>query len=264
MPDMTSINHDIHFSLFKGVAGTRKSTAALSYPKPQYWFSYDRKMKALHIPMSKWKIDPKQIHYDDYTDWNSAVPKFNSFLTSCPYKTIVVDSFTSLADSMLRQVRNLKSGKTRASGQSAGREVGGIPVSELEDFNAEASGLTELIAQLKEIHQLKQVDIILIAHVISLDGQLNNGRSIVTAGKKIAAKIPAYCDETYQFDTETPMIKGEQGDYIVRTSAGEDYARTTLPLPNIIKMNDDPLYDRWILPAIKKIKGGDVSNQVTL
>jgi hypothetical protein len=31
---------------------------------------------------------------------------------------------------------------------------------------------------------------------------------------------------------------------------GNDYARTSLPLPQRIDFNDEPLYEKWILPAI--------------
>lgn len=256
---MSSVSNNYHFSLFKGEPGCRKSTAALSYPKPHYWFSFDGKMNALSIPMKLWKIDPKEIHYDDYTDWTKARAKLEQLQVNCPYKTIIIDSITSCADYMLRQMLTLKQGKTRASGAGAGKVIGGISVNEIEDFNAEAAGLTELIALTKDIHKYHKIDIILIAHVIrienkSLDNKINVSRTIVTAGKKPAAKIPAYCDETYHFGIEQDMDISKGGNYNIITShAGEDYARTSLPLPSLIQIGNDPLYEKYILPAIKKL-----------
>jgi hypothetical protein len=256
MPTMDTVANNVHFSLFKGEPGTRKSTAALSYPRPQYWFSWDQKMNALTIPMRKWGIDPKEITYDSYTDWNSAKIKLEKFRVDCPYKTIVIDSITSCADYMLRQVRISKSGGTTKSGSPSGKTIGGIPVSEIEDFNAEASGLTELIALTKDIQTFHKIDVILIAHVIrkdekSLDGRINVSRTIVTAGKGPAAKIPAYCDETYHFSVERSVDADKGGDYIVLTShVGEDFARTTLPLPAKLTMGDKSLYEEFIKPAI--------------
>jgi hypothetical protein len=256
MPTMENVPNNVHYTLFKGEPGTRKSTNALGWPKPQYWFSYDGKMNALKLPMTLWKIDPKLISYDDYTDWTTARAKLESFAINCPFKTIIIDSITSCADSMLRQTIKAKIGMARKSGATAGKQVGGIAVNELEDYNAEAAGLTELIALTKDIHKFHKIDIILIAHVVRTDyktpdGKMNISRVLVTAGKKPAAKIPAYCDETYHFGWEPSAIIGEVGDLIIDTvNNGEDYARTTLNLPPTIKVKNDNLYEKYILPAI--------------
>jgi hypothetical protein len=261
MSTMADVKNDVHFTLIKGEPGTRKSTQALSYPKPMYWFSFDQKMNALSIPMRKWNIDPKQISYDDYNDWNKARAQLEKFQVNCPFKTIVLDSITSNADAMIRQAILLKKGVTRASGSAAGKSIGGISVAEIEDYNAESAGLTEMIALLKDIHKFHKIDIILIAHIIrteskSLDGVTNVSRVIVTAGKKPAAKIPAYCDEIYHFGVETALEVGKGGTYTCLTSnVGDDYARTTLELPMLIKIQEgDNLYEKYIKPAIDKQK----------
>ena len=61
MPTMESTSFDSLYCMFKGEPGTRKSTQALSFPGPQYWFSWDRKMNGIYLPMKKWGIDPKTI-----------------------------------------------------------------------------------------------------------------------------------------------------------------------------------------------------------
>jgi len=260
MPTLDDVNLDALFCMFKGEPGTRKSTQALSFPTPQYWFSWDRKMKALTIPRKLWGIDPKQITYDDYTDWNGAKLKLEQLQANCPYKTVIADSITACADQTLRQTLRLKHGKKRQSGQDAGKEIAGIPVNEIEDYNAEAFALSELIALLKDIHTFHKVNVILIAHIIqveykSVTGSTHMSRTIVTAGKRIAAKIPAYCDEVYHFNIESSMVVGEGGSYGLLTEhTGDDFARTTLPLEHKISFGNDPLYDKYILPAIKKLK----------
>lgn len=257
---MESVQNDVHYSLFKGEPGTLKSTEALSYPKPQFWMSWDRKMNALVRPMRAWGINPKDIEFEDFGEWTKARMKLESFQLNFPYKTLVIDSITSCADMMLRQVMKSKGGVTRASGAQAGRAIGGIATNELEDFNAESAGLTELIALTKDIHKFHKVDVILIGHIIRTDykdpaGKQHISRVLVTAGKKPAAKIPAYCDETYHFGVEPSMIVGQGGDYSILTSnTGDDFARTTLELDTKIKLGNDPLYDKWILPAINKQK----------
>lgn len=235
------------YSMFKGEPGTRKSTAALSYPGPQYWFSFDRKMNALLLPMRAWGIDPSTVEFDNYGDWDKARIKLESFLTVCPYKTIIIDSITSLADTALRQFMKFKG--------SGVKKVAGIPVSGIEDFNAESSVLSELAALTKDIYEYQKINVILIAHVIqvdqkNIDGSTHVSRSIVTAGKKIAAKIPAYCDEVYHFNINKGFVEGAGGKYALLTEHnGDDFARTTLPLAKEIEFGGDSLYEKWIKPA---------------
>jgi hypothetical protein len=261
MPTMTDVNFDNLYCLFKGEPGTRKSTHALSFPGPQYWFSWDRKMNGIFIPMRKWGIDPKTITYDDYDDWNSAKKKMEQFQVNCPYKTIVLDSITSMADVTLRQTLKLKYGVNRASGAQAGKLIAGIAVNEIEDYNAETGALNELIAITKDINAFHKVNVILIAHVVKAEYRdttkktTHISRQIVTAGKNVAAKIPAYCGEVYHFNIEQGFVEGQGGDYSLLTEhTGDDFARTALDLPSKIVFGGKPLYDTWIAPAIKKLK----------
>jgi len=257
MPTMTSVNFDALYCMFKGEPGTRKSTQALSFPTPQYWFSWDRKMNGIYLPMKKWGIEPNSITYDDYDDWTAPKKKLEQLQVNCPYKTIVLDSITSMADMTLRQTLQAKYGKTRGSGASAGKLIAGIAVNELEDYNAESSALQELIALTKDIHTFHKVNIILIAHVVKAEYRdttnktTHISRSIVTAGNKVAAKIPAYCGEVYHFNIKKGFVEGAGGDYSLLTEhTGDDFARTALGLPKEILFSDKSLYDTYIKPAI--------------
>jgi len=247
------LNNDALYSLFKGEAGLRKSSVALSYPTSQYWFSWDKKMRALLLPMKALGIDPKLIDYDDYSDWDAPRRKLEQLQVNCPYKTIVIDSITSAADGILSQGKKLKSG-------TAGKKINNIQVNSIEDYNAEDSALSELIALTKDIHNFHKVNIILIAHVMevshrSLTGETHTSRTIVTAGKRISIKIPAYCEEVYHFDIETGFDPSQGGTYRILTQhTGDDFARTSLPLPKIIKFGNDPLYSKYIKPGIDQLK----------
>lgn len=261
MPTMDSVNFDALYCMFKGEPGLRKSTQALSFPGPQYWFSWDRKMNGIYLPMKKWGLDPKMISYDDYDDWSKAKKKLETFQVDCPFKTLVFDSLTSMADMTLRQTVKMKYGVTRQSGAAAGKLIAGIAVNEIEDYNAESAALQELIAITKDINQFHKVNIILIAHVVQAEyrNTTNNtthvSRTIVTAGKKVAPKIPAYCGEVYHFNIDKGFVEGQGGSYTLLTEhTGDDFARTGLGLPNKIEFGDKPLYDTWIRPAIIKMK----------
>ncbi len=116
------------------------------------------------------------------------------------------------------------------------------------------------MALLKDIHGYHKVNVILIAHVIqaeykSLTGETHMSRTIVTAGKRIAAKMPAYCDEVYHFNIEKAIAVGGEGAYAILTEhTGYDFARTTLPLAKKIVIGNDSLYEKHVLPAINKLK----------
>jgi len=261
MPSMEDVNFDSLYCLFKGEPGTRKSTQALSFPGPQYWFSWDRKMNGIALPMRKWGIDPKTVKYDDYDDWTKAKKKLEELQVTCPYKTLVFDSITSCADMTLRQTTRLKYGITRQSGAPAGKLIAGIAVNEIEDYNAESAALQELIALTKDIQSYHKINIILIAHVIraeyrdSTKKTTHISRQIVTAGKNVAAKIPAYCGEVYHFNIKSGMIEGAGGDYSLLTEhTGDDFARTALGLDREVVFKDKPLYETYIKPAITKMQ----------
>lgn len=254
MPTLEAEIGDSLYSMFKGEPGTRKSTQALSYPKPQYWFSWDKKMRALLLPMKQWGINPKDVTYDSYDGWDKAVSKLQGFQTDIQgFKTLVIDSVTSCADGTLRAGKIIK-------GNTA-KKVNQIPVNSIEDYNAEDSALSELLALTKDIHEYHKIHIILIAHVMVIEyrnltnAETHISRSIVTAGKKISLKIPAYCEEVYHFNIEQGIQVGVGGKYGLLTQhSGDDFARTTLPLPNKIVMGDDPLYDKYVKPAIDKLR----------
>jgi AAA domain len=271
MPTLTDeFNIEALFSLFKGEPGTRKSTCALSYPQPQFWLSWDKKMRSMLLPMKHFGINPNQIAYEDYSDWSRAEMKLKQLQTDCPYKTIIADSITSCGDSIMGQTKRLKAGSTRKSGATAGKLVGGIGVNELEDYNAEASALLDMISMLKDIHQYHKVHVILIAHVIqveykSVTGETHFSRSIVTAAKKVAAKIPAYCEEVYHFNIDKGDFAVDAGgSYALLTEhTGDDFARTSLPLPKKIVFGNDNLYSKYILPAMNELKGSKPAQTTT-
>jgi hypothetical protein len=254
VPTLESLNYNCLYCLFKGEPGLRKSGAALSFPKPIYFFDWDQKMEALGRPMKAWGINPKDVAYDSYKDWNAAKTKLEQFQTNCPYKTLVIDSITSCADAINRQTLKLKMG-----GGETGKRIAGIPVNSIEDFNAEDSALKELVALTKDIHKFHKVNVILIAHVIqkevkSADGKTHMSRTLVTAGKGIAQKIPAYCGEVYHFNIETGFDASQGGQYALLTQhTGDDFARSSLELPGKIIFGSEPLYDKWLKPAIDKM-----------
>lgn len=266
MPSLADEKLDALFTMLKGEPGTRKSTCALSYPTPQYWVSTDQKMEAMVLPSKKWGVKTRDITYDDYTDWNKVNAKLKTLQVNCPYKTVIIDSITSIGDAMTSQVK-----KSKREEGSGGKTIGGIPVSGLEEFNAESSAFQELIAQLKDINKFHKVNIIMIAHVLGArkDNDANklthHSRIIVTGAEKISAKLASYMTEVYHFNIKPAFEADKEGSYtLLTTHTGNDYARTSLPLPKEVEFNDQPLYEKWIAPAIIKLNNEKPVERISL
>jgi len=259
MGNLSQLNQDSMMYLLKGEWGTRKSTFALSFPIPQYWFSIDKKMDSLIIPCRNWGINPADIDFDYYTDFNNIKQKLERMRTNCKYKTLILDNITANGDVINRQSLKSKEGKKNTEGDDKGMTIGGIAVNTMGDYKAEAAGFSDEIALFQDIKEYFKINIVLIAHVIGerkLDSEVastHHSRIIVTGGKIISAKIPTYCSEVYHFNVDRAMDTSKEGDYTCLTShTGDDYARTSLPLPRKIVFNSDKAYDKYILPAIEK------------
>lgn len=254
---MSSAKLNALFCLFKGEWGLRKSTQALSFPTPQYWFSFDQKMESLLLPMKKWGIDEKVIHYDDYNNWNKAEEKLKRLQTNCEYKTIVLDTIGLMGDATNRQTRHIKSGTTKTDGSEKGIRVAGIVVNSMEDYKAETAALQDMMAMLKDIHKYHKSNVILVAHVIydrmpEGKSETHVARGIVTGAKQMGAKIPGYCHEVYHFNLKGDF--GQDKKYALLTHhTREDFARTALPLDKEIIFEEQPLYPNWLVPAIEKL-----------
>lgn len=256
MPTLNDVRIDALFSMFKGEPGTRKSTAALSYPTPQYWISTDQKMEALMLPAKRWGIKMNEVQYDDFTDWDKPKARLEQLQVNCPFRTIIVDSITSIGDNINSQTRRFK----QADG-GKGKSVGGIKTNSIEDYMAEATAFQELMALLKDIYKFHHVHVILIAHVVgqrkdSDDNKLtHHSRVIITGGDKISGKIACYMTEVYHFNIKPQFEADKEGQYgLLTVHTGNDFARTSLPLPQEILFNNRPLYEGWIAPAIEKLK----------
>jgi hypothetical protein len=265
---LTEADPALLYCMFKGEPGTRKSTQALSFPTPQYWFSVDKKMAALTLPAKKWNVDTGQIDYDDYSDWNRIKMKLEQFQVRCPFKTIVLDSITSIGGAINRQTLQSKTGKVTKDEKAKGTEVGGIQVATYDDYKAEVAAFNEMVALTKDIQTHFKVNIILIAHVVGerkaddlLGSRTHHARIIVSGGKNISASLSAYSTEVYHFDIRESTNPDKEGTYgLLTIHTGEDFARTSLGLAPRIEFGNEPLYNKYLLPAINKLKGTNNAN----
>lgn len=230
---------DVMF-LFKGEPSGGKSIAAASFPNC-YIFDFETRIRSVAnywLPRGK-----KDIEYDTYgpKDFAKFDTKMDTLLASCKYETVILDTLTSLSDLILFHVLNLKG----ADPKIKGKKIAGISVNSIEDYGAESSMLTELMMFMR---QIKAKYKILVAHVVKTEkNDIQNNqtvvtRSLLTAGKKVAAKLPGYFDEIYHFQ-QRPDFSMKPEFMAITMNSGDDFARTSINLPKEIKFTNGNFYE---------------------
>lgn len=242
------------FVLFKGDSGMGKSVGALSFPKP-YVFDFDRKMPGIsskHFPK-------KEVHWDTFTDIFEVSDKLREFDSDCPYQTLIVDSFTSLANLTIESVGKVKGEsvpemlKKVIDTKNKNKQ---LDMMAIDYYSGEDRFCTFFINQLKRLqareHNPKYV--VVIAHVLTVESApdlktklTTKTRSIVSKGRKVAAWLPTEFDDMYVFGYEqtNPFEENYKPRRICITeSYGEDTAKCSVRgLPMRIDFTDGSLYD---------------------
>ena len=250
-----------HFDLFKGPSGCGKSVAALSYPNP-YVFDFDRKMPGVarkHFPK-------KSIEYDTFDHPNDAAIKQEQFLASCPFETLIYDSFTSMATTLVSALssmigesvpkqmsRMIKEGLKKSG---SGNEI--LDAINISIYNHEVRFFDYMMetAKMMWARPGNPKHIVFIAHVISVESApdlktkvITKTRSVVTAGKKAAAIIPSKFDNVFMFahrEEGGMMIGGPDSSvkFLALTKhSGDDDAKTTYPIPDEIDFTNKSFFD---------------------
>lgn len=259
MPNLSTVNYDSMLYMLKGEPGTRKSTQALSFPGPQFWFSTDKKMEALLLPAKDWGVSFTDIDYEEFktdaTGFDKIIDRLRKFKVNCKYKTIIIDSITSLGSTI-----NTQTVQSKLLGPGTVKKVGGIPVNSIEDYNAEAAGFRDVMDAVQDIRIYHKINIILVAHVVGERAKdeastTHQSRIIITGGKTISGKIASLCGEVYHFDIKKNPDVTKEGTYgLITVHTGDDFARTSLGLPRRIDFGNKPLYLTYIQPAINKLQ----------
>jgi len=228
------------FCLFKGDPGTGKSIAAASYPKP-YFFDMDGRMKSV---VNYWRPRAKEFEYDRFNSFYQVNHRLEEFYSYCPFETLVYDGITSGADQILADMLS-----TRDKGAKKVLR-GGIEMYQIEDYGGESRGLQIVIDNLKAISFKHGINCIVTAHVLTTESTdlkskvTTTSRTLLTAGKKVAAKLPKDFDEAYHFDVQANMEVGGDPKYTVVTrNTGWDWAKTALPIDTRIDFTNGSLYD---------------------
>jgi hypothetical protein len=241
-------------ALFKGDSGEGKSVAALSFPTP-YVFDFDRKMPWI----AKKHYPNKKIDYDTYISIFETVPMVNELINYCPYETLIVDSFTGLANLCVSSLGLVKGESVpeilkRTQGTRGGGKQ--IEMMGIDYYSGEDRFCTFFVEQLKNLwtRDGNPKHVIFIAHVITVESAPNlktqvvtRTRSIVSKGRKVAAWLPTEFDDVYLFGHQDPdlgSISNQVRRICITEAFGEDSAKCSFPLPPIMDITDTSLYDQ--------------------
>lgn len=247
--------------LFKGDAGTGKTPAALSFPTKILFLDTDYRANSLTTFFKYDRDRLKNIEVIQPTHFNDVVVPLEKIWEArrCEFSTIVLDTLTTFSDLSI-------GGAISEKGGSAGRKIGTVLVPGLQDFGDEAAIINRCCTLLRLIYQKMRINTILIAHVVTAEErditkkEVVYTRSLITAGKKIGSKLPAYFDEVYHFEVRAKFgTEGKPRFFAKTRHTGFDFARTGLDLPDEIEFTN---YER--LPGqffYKKIEPALLASQ---
>jgi hypothetical protein len=221
--------------LFIGESGTGKTCAAASFPLPMKIYDFDGRMKPIKL-----MYPDKDIEYDTFGPKNmqAFIDEFNGLYDRCKYKTVVIDSLTSLSVTLINFQLRFRDTK------GAKKVGGGITVTGWDEINGE----TVTVCQILDICKMLPCNVVLTAHPVArteiIDGISKRSRQLVAYGPKIGSMVPGYFDEVYHFTVEPPINLKERAKHIIVTqNIGEELAKSALPIPVSIDITNKPLYD---------------------
>lgn len=199
--------------LFKGHNGTGKTILSCGKEfRPVYVFNCEGRFESVPIYYKKLDGHAKDIEFDNFplgSGYYGIDKRMDDLIKNCPYKTVVMSSLTSFIYLILKHLIDSKTG-TNAQGREYGMKIGGIPVNELRDFNAEDSAIiNDLISFFQQL-KAQGVNTIMEAHITPYEiVSLNEGQresvtinQILTKGKKAPASVPGFFNEIYLFHKE--------------------------------------------------------------
>lgn len=216
-----------------GMTGSGKSVAAASFAKlgPMKFFDFDGRMNSVKKMYPAYDID-----YDTYGPHNlnnKFIPEFNDLVKRCPWKTIVLDSMTSM--SMTAITSQLL---TKGVAQSKTNK-GGLVVTGWDEINGE----TVFISQILDICKILPCNVIMTFHpverTIGAEGNTQKVTTIVSYGHKINQISLNYFSEVYYLDIDKGFTEKDPTKRIAFTDANSKaIAKSALPIPGKLDITD--------------------------
>lgn len=248
--------------LFLGRSGGGKTTALLSFPKPMLVLDMDGRIRG---GLANDWIESKGITYESYPPRMKATNVFTKLdkdlegiymMTQsgqCPYKTVVLDSITMEAISLLLDAIPLT--HTNASGKDSGRKLGTLMMAGPQDYGYQSTAILQTMAFLRS---LPIPNIIVTAHVSNRYGKdpsdENKYAPNIIVGEqlnltdKLAESIPTNFDHIFRFS------KSENGPRLQFWAKfrGELERTAFKDLPNgEVEVTGKDFY-QWMLGKVRK------------
>lgn len=235
--DLKNANRSV---LVYGLSGSGKTVFAAGFPKPLI-FDFDGKISSA-ASFYAGRSELAQIEYENYADKKD----FARFYTKLqelrktdpakfPYRTVVLDSITTFADSLMSEV--IRQNPADASKRS---KVNETLVPHLKDYQIAISHVKDIVRQVLTLPCLK----VFTAH-IQQDKDEVTGEVLYQPliwGKDLPQWLPMVFEEVYRTYAET---KDGKLQLMAQTRAERKYvARSQIPgLPNPLNLAEG--YSAW-------------------
>lgn len=238
MPAGTDYKPDLRvFALFVGRSGDGKSVAADGFPGKILDLDFDYRFRGVANGGRLGLLDLKQIDYEQFNPrggWDAVDKRLVAIdharlAGQFNYKTVTINSLTSLARLFVNASHNLQ----------GGRKLGSLRISGPADFNFEATAMHQVFDFLR----IWPCNIIATAHVIDRYGKppkefdkdgnwINQYEGNVVVGEKLSLRdnlgenVMSYFDDIYRFSREDT---GSELKYYVQFAG--DIARNSYGIP---------------------------------
>lgn len=273
--------------LFVGGSGSGKGAAAASFAElgPVYVFDIDNRFDG-YVKSVEWLgfAKAKLIDYDQYDmmdGYEGLSNKLDTFLAQSKtrdlkYKTIVLDSITSLNTMLMIAGRKMRGDNRKSQGGKDYNSIGGLRMLDPSDYNYGSMGFRQLIYQY--MHPMTQAGVNFIVSGWLMDKWVKpkidrengiteyspkevDGQKLV-APQQLSEEIPGYFNEVYEFK------KFEATSTIIqhKVKFNGDFAKTALPLPNgEIDVTKKSFYNEWsaLVKSTRYTPAGDGGTLVT-
>lgn len=190
--------------LVYGDSGTGKTYSIATYPSPVYVMDFDRGIDTLA------GIVGEEFEYDSFYDRDPRKPEaFQEFRKKvaelrreCPYKTVVLDSVTSLGEKAITNFVRVGSGHVDS------------PL-ELQDHLRISDKLAQSLDELLGIN----AHIVVISHpkIIQVEETGELKYLAMQTGNKLPQRVPLYFDEIYKSDKILKKGTRDEFDYVWQT-----------------------------------------------
>jgi hypothetical protein len=195
--------------LSKGENGSGKTILSASpILRPTYVFDFENRFDSV---LRYYKGNLKDLEFDSYpigTSYYNIDKKMDDILARPIYKTVVAASLTSFIYNILNHLIMMKVAENKTDKRIKVNTVGGIPINQLQDFNAEDSAIINDLVSFFQQLKAQGTNCILEAHISPYEMRYFEGgqqvtetiRTILTKGKKAPAAVPGFFNEVWLFE----------------------------------------------------------------